>query len=80
MFDIDQVTNRTLVPTYGMLVRIWQRCNFDAPQNLPSRPIDIQNKRPRPHRIVVSHIADFGLASFYSLGLMRIVFRHFDNY
>ena len=80
MFDIDQVTNRTLVPTFGRQVRIWQRYNFDAPQNLSTRPIGIQSKRPRPHRIAVSHIADFGPASFYSLGLMRIVFLHFDNY
>ena len=80
MFDIDQVINRTLVPTVGRQVRIWQRYNFDALQNLSTKPIDIQSKRPRPHRIAVSHIADFGPASFYSLGLMRIVFLHFDNY
>lgn len=79
MFDIDWVTNKTLKLIYGMRVRIWQRYNFDARQNLSTKPIDIQNKRPRPHRIAVSRIADFGPASFYSLGLMRIVFQHSDS-
>lgn len=79
MFDFDWPTNKTLKPSAGKRVHIWQKYNFDAPQNLSKSPIGIQSKKQHPRRIAVLHIAGFGPASFYSLSLMRIVFPHFDN-